>query len=119
MELVAIQTEAGFSYGSDPSGDQFATVTLSGSSGYDGLPTRVDFSDGVVPNNPPDMDDFRPGYASGYIAIVADPEMLIGQRILLKEYPTIPEPATLGVLVSGGLILLGCRTLIPSLLRRR
>jgi hypothetical protein len=109
MELVVSQAEAGFSNDSDPSGDQFATVTLSGSNGYDGLPTRLDFLDGLVPNDPADLDDFRPGSASGSIIIVADPEMLIGQRILLKEYPTIPEPATLALLLLGSLALMKLR----------
>ena len=108
MELAVsiFDPEAGFSTDSNPSGDQFAAVVLSGSNGYNGLPTRFDFYDGLVPNNPQDQDDFRPGYDSGSMIIVADPQMEIGQRILLKEYPTIPEPATLGLLLVGGLALL-------------
>ena len=116
MELAISQAQAGFSYDSDPSGDQFATVVLSGSNGYDGLPTRLDFLDGLVPNNPPDLDDFRPGFASGSIIIVANPEIQVGQRILLKEYPTIPEPATLAVLLVGSLALVRHRR---SLFERR
>ena len=108
MELVVsiFDPEAGFSLASNPSGDQFATVELSGSNGHNGLPTKFDFYNGYVPNNPPSQDDFRPGYDSGAIIIVADPEMQVGQRILLKEYPTIPEPVTLGLLLTGGLVLL-------------
>ena len=98
--------EAGFSTDSNPSGDQFSTVALSGSNGHNGLPTRFDFYDGLVPNDPPDQDDFRPGYHFGSMIIVADPEMQVGQRILLKEWPTIPEPATLGLLLVGSLALL-------------
>ena len=98
--------ETGFSLDSDPSGDQFATVVLSGSDGHNGLPTRIDFSDGLVPNNPEDQDDFRPGYHSGYMIIVVDPEMQVEQRIVLKEYPTIPEPATLALLLLGSLAML-------------
>ena len=108
MELAVsiFDPEGGFSLASNPSGDQFATVVFSGSNGYDGLPTKLDFYNGLVPNNPEDQDDFRPGYHSGSMIIVADPEMQVGQRILLKEYPTIPEPATLGLLLVGGLALL-------------
>ena len=108
MELAVsiFDPEGGFSLASNPSGDQFATVVLSGSNGHNGLPTKLDFYDGLVPNNPEDQDDFRPGYYSGSMIIVADPEMQVGQRILLKEYPTIPEPATLGLLALGGLTLL-------------
>jgi hypothetical protein len=108
MELAVsiFDPEAGFSTDSNPSGDQFATVVLSGSNGHNGLPTKFDFYDGLVPNDPPDQDDFRPGSHFGSMIIVADPEMQVGQRILLKEYPTIPEPATLGLLLLGGLALL-------------
>ena len=106
LAVSIFDPEAGFALASDPSGDQFATVVLSGSNGHNGLPTKFDFYDGLVLNNPEDQDDFRPGWASGAMIIVADPEMQVGQRILLKEYPTIPEPATLGLLLLGGLVLL-------------
>ena len=103
MELGVIGSPlAGFSQ-CIPSGDQFETVTLSGSDGYLGLPTRIDFCDGLVPNDPPGEDNFRPGYAYGAMVIVTNPEMQVGQRIFLKEYPTIPEPATLLVLALGAL----------------
>jgi len=92
---------AGFCYQCIPSGDQFETVVLSGSSGYLGLPTRIDFRDGLVPNDPPGEDNFRPGHAYGAMVIVTNPEMGVGERILLKEFPTIPEPATLLVLLAG------------------
>ena len=106
LAVSIFDPEAGFALESDPSGDQFATVVLSGSNGHNGLPTKFDFYDGLVPNNPEDQDDFLPGYDSGAIIIVADPEMLVDQRILLKEYPTIPEPATLALLFFGGLAML-------------
>ena len=104
MELaVSGNQRAGFCYQCIPSGDQFETVTLSGSGGYLDLPTRIDFRDGLVPNDPPGEDNFRPGYAYGAIVIVTNPEMEVGQRILLKEFPTIPEPMTLLVLGLGAL----------------
>ena len=108
MELAVsiFDPEAGFSLASNPSGDQFANVELSGSNGHDGLPTRIDFYNGLVPNGPAAQDDFRPGYDSGSIIIIADPEMELDQRIVLKEYPTIPEPATLGLFLAGCLVLL-------------
>ncbi|NIA07859.1 MAG: PEP-CTERM sorting domain-containing protein [Actinobacteria bacterium] len=94
---------AGFDPQYIPSGDQFATVTLSGSNGYDELPTKFDFYDGLVVNEPPGDNTFRPGYAYGAMAIMTNPEMEVGQRIFLKEFPTIPEPATLLVLCVGAL----------------
>ena len=112
LAVSIFDPEAGFSLDSDPSGDQFATVVLSGSNGHNGLPTKFDFYDGLVPNDPQnqDEDDFRPGWHSGSMIIVADPEMQLEQRIVLKEYPTIPEPATLGLLLIGGLALLKRRS---------
>ncbi len=107
LAVSIFDPEAGFGVPTDPSGDQFETVIVNGTNGYNGLPTKIDFYDGVVPADPPDQDDFRPGWHSGYITIIANPEMEVGQRILLKEYPTIPEPATLILLVLGGLVLPG------------
>ena len=107
LAVSIFDPEAGFALDSDPSGDQFSTVVLSGSNGHNGLPTKFDFRDGLVPNEPADEDDFRPGWNLGKIIVVADPDMQVGQRILLKEYPTIPEPATLGMLLLGSLALLG------------
>ena len=106
LAVSIFDPEAGFVEPTSPSGDQFQTVVVSGTNGHDGLPTKIDFYDGVVPNDPPDQDDFRPGWHSGRITIIADPEMEVGQRILLKEYPTIPEPATLLLLLAGHLLLL-------------
>lgn len=96
---------AGFCNQCIPSGDRFETVVLSGSDGYLGLPTRFDFLDGLVTNIDGE-DYFRPGYAYGAMVIIVNPEMEVGQRIFLKEYPTIPEPATLGLMLLGGLLLL-------------
>ncbi len=110
LAVSIFDPEAGFGVPTDPSGDQFETVIVTGTNGYNGLPTKIDFYDGVVPEDPPDQDDFRPGWHSGYITIIANPEMEVGQRILLKEYPTIPEPATLFVMLAAGL---------PMLLRNR
>ena len=104
--------EAGFSNDSDPDGDQFSTVVLSDSNGYNGLPTILTFRDGLVPMHPTDLDDFQPGFASGSIIIVtdpnlpADPTLLNAGQIVLKQYPTIPEPTTLALLLLGGLALL-------------
>ena len=108
MELAVsiFDPEAGFSLDSDPSGDKFANVELSGSNGHNGLPTRIDFYNGLVPNASAAQDDFRPGYDSGSIIIIADPEMQLDQRIILKEFPTIPEPVTLGLFLAGCLVLL-------------
>ncbi len=102
--------EAGFSRQSVPSGDQFSLVAIGNPSGYNGLPTKITFASGLVPNNPPGQDDFRPGYDSGAMMIIVDPDMEVGQRILLKEYPTIPEPATLVLLAAGTLVLLRRRS---------
>ena len=107
LEVSVSDPEGGFSSVLIPSGDLFETVVLSGSDGHNGLPTRFDFSNGLVPNNPEDQDDFRPGYHSGAIIIIADPEMQVGQLIVLKEYPTIPEPTTLCWLVLGALVMIG------------
>ena len=111
MELAVAEfdPQAGFSADSDPWGDQFATVVFSGTEGYNGLHHKLDFYDGLVPTDPEDQDDFRPGYGTedfNYIAIVADPELDIGQQIILKQWPTIPEPATLSLLLLGGLAML-------------
>ena len=105
LAVSIVDPEAGFGVPTDPSGDQFETVIVSGTNGYNGLPTKIDFYDGVVSADPPDQDDFRPGWHSGYITITANPEMEVGHRILLKEYPTIPEPATLALLAATALVL--------------
>lgn len=102
LELaVGPNPQAGFSDDFIPSGDQFQTVELTGSNGYNGLPTRFDFYDGVVVNGPAGENTFRPGYASGSMVIVTNPQLAVGERILLKQFPTIPEPATLFVLLAG------------------
>lgn len=98
---VGPDPKAGFCPNCIPSGDQFATVELSSSNGYDGLPTRIDFYDGLVVNGPVSEDVFKPGYASGAMVIITNPELEVGERILLRELPTIPEPATMLVLLAG------------------
>ena len=104
MELaIGASQRAGFCKYCIPSGDQFETVTLSGTNGYNELPTRIDFCDGLVPNAPAGENTFRPGYAHDAIVIVTNPALQVGQRILLKEFPTIPEPATMLVLSLGAL----------------
>ena len=69
---------AGFDPQHMPSGDQFETVTLTGSNGYNGLPTKFDFCDGLVVNEPPGDDTFRPGYTAGAMVIITNPEMQVG-----------------------------------------
>ena len=112
LEVSVSNPEAGFSTTLLPSGDLFSTVVLSGSNGYNGMATKLDFSDGLVPNDSPG-NVFEPGADSGGIVIVANPamavnpDMVIDEKIRLKEYPTIPEPATLTMLFIGsGLVML-------------
>ena len=70
------------------------------------MATKLDFSDGLVPNDSPG-NVFEPGADSGGIVIVANPAMAIDEKIRLKEYPTIPEPAVLALLLlGGGLVML-------------
>ena len=109
LAVSIFDPEAGFCTQCIPSGDQFSLVAIGNPAGYNGLPTKIDFAGGLVPNDPPDQDDFRPGYHSGSMTIIVDPEMEVGQRILLKEYPTIPEPATFALLLMAGLMILARR----------
>lgn len=100
---------AGFDSQYAPDGDQFSSVTYQDYNGYDPgsgpLPTTLLFSNGTVPNDPPDQDDFQPGWASGEIVIMPAPNMDVGDRIVFKELP-IPEPAALSLFAFIGLSLL-------------
>ncbi len=85
--------------------DQFSSVSLTGEiSPLTGNPigTHLSFRDGIVPMG----DDFTPGSFSG--AIVIDPVLRdAGPAVFkLKEIPTIPEPASLSLLLGGASLLL-------------
>jgi hypothetical protein len=96
-----------------PGANPFATVEFDEYS-YQGLvvgdestPLKIDFFDGIVP----DGGVFEPGKSgseNNYVRILT--EMEEGQVFYLKEWPTIPEPATLSLLSFG---------LIPLLRRRK
>ncbi len=92
------------------SGDQFSSVVYEDYNGYDPgtgqLPTTIHFSNGIVPHDPPDVDDFQPGWASGDLVIVANPAMAVGDRIVFKELPLVPEPVSLALFGIAGLALL-------------
>lgn len=80
-------------------GNPFQSVTFSLFNGLNGLPTKIDFEDGMVPAG----GFFQPGLNTSYVQIVTDLEA--GGVFWLKEYPTIPEPATIGFLGLGSLAL--------------
>ena len=120
MELVVNveQPKAGFSMQYIPSGDQFQTVLpggvvlLNGPNGPEQVYTKFDFSDGTVPNEPPGSDIFRPGADSGAMVMLINPDLEVGTRIRLKEWPTIPEPAAFCLLGTGLAMFLGRRKLL-------
>ena len=100
--------EAGF----DPTfvfdGHQLEQTSYSEFMGYDGLPISLDFVNtegGGVPFEPSGEDIFWPGYGSGQLVIITDPEMEVGDRFGLKELPSVPEPATLALLGTGALLV--------------
>ncbi len=80
-------------------GNPFQSVTFSQYNGLNEMPTKIDFEDGVVPAG----SFFQPGLDSSYVQIVTDLEA--GGVFWLKEYPTIPEPATIAFLTLGSLAL--------------
>ncbi len=112
---VSEKREAGFNPQSMPHGGQLEKVYYSNYGlGYNELPTQLNFEntegDGVN-FEPSGLDVFRPGYVSGNISIVTNPDMQVGERFLLKEIPTlVPEPATIALLVFGAL---------PAVLKRK
>lgn len=88
--------------GGVPDYNPFETVVFDSSMyvGLNGMPTKVDMYNGVVP----DDGDFLPGFAganpeTNKLRIVTD--MDDGMAFTLKEWPTIPEPTTLGLLGMG------------------
>lgn len=108
MSLIVkvINPEAGFNRNFIPDGDQLENVYYSSGYGYGGRPIMLNFIDtdgSGVPSLPAGDDVFCPGYRSGQIVIVTDPDMVLGARFGLKEVPTIPEPATLVSLGTAGI----------------
>lgn len=70
--------------------------------GVNGTPTRIDFDGAVVQAGT----SFHPGLngsSVNYVKIVTD--MVPGQSFFLKEYPTVPEPLTMALLLGGALLL--------------
>lgn len=99
---------AGFDNSTVPDGDKLPNVTWGVFNGYGQLPTELNFdggADGIVPNTIP-SNYFRPGYISGDIVILADPNLEVGRDFLLQEYYS-PEPTSLLLLL--GLSWLGVR----------
>lgn len=80
-------------------GNPFQSVTFSQYNGLNEMPTKIDFEDGMVPAG----SFFQPGLNTSYVQIVTDLEA--GGVFWLKEYPTIPEPATVAFLTLGSLAL--------------
>ncbi len=100
-----LNPRAGFNPQYLPDGDQFEEVGYGRfGEGYNELPILLNFvdTDGQGVNTNPAGDDvFQPGYDNGQIVIEASPEMEVGQRFGLKQVPTVPEPATVLMLVGG------------------
>ncbi len=101
---------AGFDPQHVPNGDQLEQVTYTSPlPGYEGLPTQINFvntQDGGVLQD----DVFWPGWQYGEIVIVTNPQIRVGDSFLVKEWATVPEPATV--------VLLGFSS-IPFLRKRR
>ncbi len=111
MQLVIdpFNPEAGFTK-SAPDGDNLEGVSYQQNYGYYGLPIQLDFlntqGSGVDPET-----TFNPGLVSGDILIQTNvTEMEIGDRFGLKQVPTIPEPATVLLLVLGA---------VPAIAKRK
>ena len=109
-----INPEAGFDSRYIPAGGQLENVSFANNYGYNQLPTQLNFVnavDGGVNFAPAGEDVFRPGYASGDIVILTNPDLAVGERFMLKEIPTfIPEPTTIALLVFG---------LFPAIMKRK
>jgi len=111
LMVDALNPQAGFNSGVLPSGDQLEKVSFSENYGFDGLPIQLSFADtdgsGVL-SSAVDNDVFQPGYISGSIEIMINPNMAVGSRFGLKEIPVshTPEPMTLALFGIGTLFLI-------------
>jgi hypothetical protein len=98
---------AGFNDTSVPNGKQLEDVSFSGyGDGYNG-PDRLDFVDknGSGISNLSGSNHFQPGYEGSDIIIIANPNMKVGEKFILTEWATVPEPATVILLGISGLAL--------------
>jgi len=97
--VVAFDDSYGFEAGGP--GNPFQSVSY-GYSEYMGIPvaTKINLNNGVMPNG----SEFTPGLGDSFVKI--DTAMEEGQYFILKEWPTVPETATLIVLGFGGIVLL-------------
>jgi len=83
------------------------TMEYSSFDGVNGAPTWMNFTDGEVPAGGAELLLGVNGSANNYAQIMVDTDkMLTGEIFSLKEYPTIPEPATIGLLSIGALALI-------------
>lgn len=97
--------EAGFSKNT-PDGDNLEDVSFDPHSnyGYLGLPIQMDFnnSQGGGVSNEAEQNVFSPGLADGDIYIQTNSiELPVGERFGFKQVPTVPEPATVMMLLLG------------------
>ena len=76
----------------------FDTIVFQGNDGLNGMPTQIDFRDGVLANGS-DMAVGVGGTSSNNLRIVTN--LQPGESFRLKEYPTVPEPASLLSLALG------------------
>jgi hypothetical protein len=107
----ALVPEAGFDPTMIPYGDQLENIYYDNFVGYNSgsgaLPIQLNFAavNGTRVSNEDGDDIFRPGFRSigdyDPIVIITDPSLAVGSRIGLKEVPTMPEPATLMILLAG------------------
>jgi hypothetical protein len=82
------------------SGNPFQTVAFAYTTMNDvRYRNRLNFLNGIVPAG----STLTPGSDGSYVQI--DTSLSQGQSFILKEYPTIPEPATLAILGVGGILL--------------
>ncbi len=111
----ALNPGAGFDASMTPGGNKLEQVSYSQYFGYDpgtgALPLQLNFVDTNgqgVQAEPPGDDIFKPGVDKlgnhDPIVIIVDPNLPVGARIGLKEFPTTPEPTTLvTILAMSGL----------------